>query len=499
ASREVTRRPESDWSRLDLPGFSDETNDFEEESLGGKQPWWRRRSVLIAAAAVILLGAVLTPIALRRSHKTPVTYTTSTVRQGTLTTTVSATGPLQAATFNVNFSGSGTLTEIDVAVGQQVTSGQVLAKLDPTSLQDAVNAAQTSLNNSYTSRSNAYNQGNAQLNAAYQQEQNTILNTCNNITDTTKKSSCIDNAQAQYDQTQAQVTTSESNAEAQVSSAQNALNTAIHNLGNATLKAPHDGIVGAVNGQVGGTPGAGSSGGGSTFIQIVDLSALQVTADVNEADIGKIAAGQRVTFTVSAYGTRRFTGVVTTVSPLGTSTSSVVTYPVTSSVDATDLQGVRLLPAMTANVTIVTAQRTGVLLVPATAITFARTQVTSGAVTRASALTAFRQAAQMLQAATSSDATAQQDNLQAAFVLERAKNQWVVKPVVVGLTNGTSYEVLSGLSAGETIVTGQSGAGATTTTTTGGGLFGGGGGRFGGGGAGGGGRGGAGGGGTAGG
>jgi hypothetical protein len=165
---------------------------------------------------------------------------------------------------------------------------------------------------------------------------------------------------------------------------------------------------------------------------------------------------------------------------------------VTSSVDANDLKGVRLLPAMTANVTIVTAQRTGVLLVPATAITFARTEVTAGAITRANALTAFRQAAQMLQAATASDATAQQDNPQAAFVLERNKNQWVVKPVVVGLTNGTVYEVLSGLSAGETIVTGQQGAGTTTTTTTGGGLFGGGG-RFGGGnggGAGGGGRGG---------
>jgi multidrug efflux pump subunit AcrA (membrane-fusion protein) len=407
------------------------------------------------------------------------------VRQGTLTTTVSATGPLQAATFNVNFSGSGTLTEVDVMVGQQVTAGQVLAKLDPTSLQDAVNAAQTTLNNSYTSRSNAYNQGNAQLNAAYQQEQNTILNTCNNITDATKKSSCLDTAQAQYAQTQAQVSASESNAESQVSSAQNALNTAIHNLGNATLKAPHAGIVGAVNGQVGGAPGSTSSGSGSgsggTFIQIVDLTALQVSADVNEADIGKITPGQRISFTVSAYGTRRFTGTVATVSPLGQATSSVVTYPVTSTVDSTDLQGVRLLPQMTANVTIVTAQRTGVLLVPATAITFARAQVTSGAVTRASALAAFRQAAQLLQSATNSDATAAQDNLQAAFVLERSKNQWIVKPVVVGLSNGTSYEVLAGLSAGETIITGQQGAGTTTTTTTtGGGLFGGGG-RFGGG------------------
>jgi HlyD family secretion protein len=486
-TREVSVRTESDWSRFNLPGFSDSASDeFDEDVAGAGQPWWRRRSVLIVAAAVIVLAAILTPIALSRSRKAPVSYSTSAVRQGALTTSVSATGPLQAGTFNVNFSGSGTLTEIDVSVGQQVTAGQVLAKLDPTSLQDAVNSAQTSLNNAYTSRSNAYNQGNAQLNAAYQQEQNTIINTCNVMTDTTKKSSCINNAQAQFAQTQAQVATSESNAEAQVSSAQNSLNTAIHNLGNATLKAPHGGIIGAVNGQVGGTPGAGSSsggsGGGSTFIQIVDLSALQVSADVNETDIGKIAVGQHITFTVSAYGTRTFTGTVTTVSPLGTATSGVVTYPVTSSVDANDLQGARLLPEMTANVTIITAQRTNVLLIPATAVTFARTQITAGAITRTSALTAFRQAGQMLRAATTSDPTAAQDNLQAAFVLERSHNQWVIKPVVLGLTNGTSYEVLAGLNSGESIVTGQQGATTSTSVTgTGNGLFGGGRGTFGGG------------------
>jgi multidrug efflux pump subunit AcrA (membrane-fusion protein) len=503
-ARDVAALPEADqpteahdWGSLDLPGFSDEGDDFDDASLEAapKRPWWRRPWVLITAAAIVVLAAVLTPIMISRARGQPITYTTATVQQGNLITTVSATGPLQGATYDVNFSGSGLISEIDVSVGQKVTAGQVLAKLDPTSLQDAVNAAETALNNAYNSRGNTDAQASAQLNAAYQQEQNTILNTCDPMTDSTKQASCIANAQAQYASAQAQAYASESSANAQVSTAQANLTTAQDNLGNATLKAPHAGIVGAVNGKVGGTPGAGgSSGSGSSssgaFIEIVDLSSMQVVADVNEADIGKIAVGETVTFTVSAYSTHTFRGTVATISPLGQTSSNVVTYPVTINVDAASLQtpGVTLLPAMTANATITTARRVGVLLVPATAITFARSEISSGAISRTDALNVFRQAAQMLQSAQSSDTTATADNLQATFVLERSNNKWVVKPIVIGLTNGTAYEVLAGLNAGDTLVTGQSGGASSTTssTTTGGGLFGGGGGRFGGGGTGGG-------------
>ncbi|HKS69659.1 MAG TPA: efflux RND transporter periplasmic adaptor subunit [Ktedonobacterales bacterium] len=493
--RTGTERQDAPFSALDLPGFFDDDTDTlgDEEATPRKRPWWRRGRWIAVIVVVLIALLIATPVAIARMRSPRVTYSTASVRSGNLIITVSATGPLQSGLYDVNFSGSGIISEIDVGIGQHVKAGQVLAKLDPTSLQDAVNAAQTALNNAYTNYNNAVATTNAQLNAAYQQEQNTINNTCKG------NSSCISSAQAQYASTQAQANSQLSQASQQIGTAQANLTTAQHNLGNATLTAPHDGIVGAINGKVGGSPGAGgsssgasgsgssSSGGSGAFIEIVDLTSLQVTADVNEADISKVAVGQSVSFTVSAYGTQRFTGTVGSISPLGQTTSNVVTYPVTINVDNSSLNGATLLPQMTANASIVTAQRTGVLLVPAAAITFARSELTSGAVTRTEIVSALRQAIQMRTAAESSDPNTAQDNLSASFVLERANNKWVVKPVVLGLTNGTSYEVVAGLNSGDTIVTGQSGATTTGTssplTIPGGGRggFGGGNGGFGGG------------------
>jgi multidrug efflux pump subunit AcrA (membrane-fusion protein) len=437
---------------LDFPLFGDDDDAEEMEAAvpPPKTPRWRSRPVLIVAAVVVVLALIVTPFAVLRGRKTPVTYASATARQGTLAVTVTATGPLQSATYDVNFATSGTLAEIDVSVGQKVKAGQVLAKLDSTALRQALTLAQ------------------AQAAQAYDQEQNSIFS-CNNQPN--PPPNCVQAAEAQY------------------TIALNQLHTAQQNLANATLKAPHAGVIGAINGHIGGTPGAGgsSSSGGSAsssssssgaFIEILDLSSLQVVADVNEADIGKLALGQTASFTVSAYGSRPFAGTVGTISPLGQATSNVVTYPVTINVDTNSLNGASLLPAMTASVTITTARRQGVLLVPASAVTFARTELGNGAISRAQVVPALRQALQMLQQAQSSDPTASQDNLSASFVLERANNQWAVKPVVLGLTNGSVYEVLAGLTAGDTVITGQQGA----TTTAGAGATGGGfGGGFGGG------------------
>ncbi len=481
-------RPAADT--LDLPGFFEDDDDYEDEGehLAPRQPWWRQRRWIATIAAVVLVALLVGTFAVVRSQPKPITYSTQQVAQGNLITTVSATGPLQSATYDVNFSGSGTIAEIDVQVGQQVKTGQVLAKLNPQSLQDALNTAQTSLNNAERSLGFTETQAQDSINAAYAAEQKSLAG-CNS------DQNCINQAEAQYASAKASANAQVASAQDQVGAAQQSLTTAQHNLANATLTAPHAGIVGAINGSVGGSPGSGSgsgsssssssSSGGSAFIQILDLSSLQVTADVNEADIGKIAVGQPAVFTVSAYGTKRFRGTVKTMSPIGQTTSNVVTYPVTIAVDTSTLQGANLLPSMTANISITTAQRVGVLLLPSSAVTYARSQLSKGTVTRSDVLSAFQQAGQMLASAQSSDPTAQQDNLTASFVLERVNGKWVVKPVVLGLTNGTSYEVLAGLSAGDTVVTGDS-TGTTSTTTAGGsGLFGGGRGGFGGGGGGG--------------
>lgn len=468
---------------FDLPTFYDDESDgLDDLGNAPHQPWWRQRRWIAALAAVLLLVLIVgTVAAVAHARANQVTYLSQAVTQGNLVTTVSATGPLQSGLYDVNFTGSGKIAAIAVSVGQQVTAGQVLAKLDPTSLQDAVNSAQDAVNSAQTALDNAYSgytraqtQAQAQLTVAYDQEQVTLGNCRSGDTN------CTNAAYAQYNSAQAQASAQTSSAQAQiasaqaqVASAQTALTTAQQNLGNAVLTAPHAGIVGAINGAVGGTPGASSSSGSSSsssgssaFIEIVDLTSLQITADVNEADISKVAVGQPVTFTVSAYGSQRFQGTVASISPLGQTTSSVVTYPVIVTVNTQTLRGAKLLPDMTATLTITTASRPNVLLVPAQATTFARTLVANGTIPRASVVAVLSQAAAMYRAALRSDPTAAQDNVTASFIVERAHNAWVVKPVVLGLSDGVSYEVLAGLATTDRVITGQQGGSASTASSS---------------------------------
>jgi multidrug efflux pump subunit AcrA (membrane-fusion protein) len=135
---------------------------------------------------------------------------------------------------------------------------------------------------------------------------------------------------------------------------------------------------------------------------------------------------------------------------------------------------------MTANVSITTAQRAGVLLIPAAAVTYARGQLAAGTITRAEITSALTQGRTLLTTAQSSDPTAAQDQLTLSFVLERAKNSFVIVPVVLGLTDGSSDVVVAGLNDGDSIVVGQTG-GSTTTSSSNSGLVPSGGGRFGGG------------------
>jgi HlyD family secretion protein len=433
--------------------------------------WWQRRWVALTAGILLfalLAGAVYAVIRLRTSQTA---YTTYTVATGDLALTVHATGALQTATYAVNFTGSGTIATIDVKVGQQVTAGQTLATMNATSLQDAVaqaqaqvNAAQTALNDAQTNQSKVQAQTQAQLAAAYDVEQGKLA-------DSTCNSACQQQAQDTYAAAQAQADTQNAQAQAQVDSAQSALNTsqsalntAQHNLDNATLTAPHDGTVAAINGAVGGSPGGGGTSGttgGNAFITLVDLSALQVQASVNEADIGAVAAGDAVQFTVSAFSGRVFHGTVDSVSPLGQTSSGVVTYPVVLNVDTSGLQGVNLLPGMTASATIITAQRYNVLLIPAKAVSFAsRATSASGGnlISSTQMRSALSQANALLQQLRDSGTDISNENPTPAFVLERKNGKWVIKPVVLGLTDGISYEVLAGLSQGEKVVTGVQGA-----------------------------------------
>ncbi len=438
----------------------------------------RRRQLLLIALIAVLLLALVGGSLLLSGHlfsSPPIQYQYTTTSTGNLTISVSATGPVAStAVYDLNFPSSGTLTELDVSVGQVVQAGQLLAKIDPTSLQDAENQAQ------------------AQANSAWTNYQSAVLNlqsvtAANDPCPTTATPPATAKTQAQctlaIDQAQNQVNAAWDSYQTALAN----LQTAKDNLADAVMTAPAAGTIVSINGTIGEQVGGGGGGGGSSssgsssaFIVLEDLTQLAITGQVNEADIGTVKVGQSASFTVPAYPSDTFYGTVTSVSPLGSSSSGVVTYPVTVSVDSHSLNGVSLLPGMTASLEITTQERIGVTLVPNKALTFARSLLTTGQISRSQVQSLLASA---IQQAGSSSGTA-------SFVVEMKNGKLTPVVIFTGLTNGTNTEVTSGLAAGVQVVDGETGGSVTPTTTTGsgGGIFGGGGGGgFGGGGGGGGG------------
>src|SRR6185437_4377308 len=149
---------------MGLPLASDDTMDllgFDNDSdYAGtpRRPWQSRRGIAVIATVVIvalIVGGVVVARAAGRNK--PITYQYATTRQGTLILTVSGTGPVSAALYNLSFASSGRIAEIDVQVGQQVAAGQTLAKLDTTTLQDALNQAQLQAYTAYDQEQQALN------------------------------------------------------------------------------------------------------------------------------------------------------------------------------------------------------------------------------------------------------------------------------------------------------------------------------------------------------
>ena len=415
------------------PLFEDDEEDNTLVASQGK----RRRVLLIVASVVLLLvligGGSL--IYMRRANASQVQYTTNPVAFGNLTQTVSTSGPLQAkAEYDMNFNTAGQVTAIDVRVGQQVKAGQVLAKLNAPNLQIAVEQAQITVDNAQQTYNTAVSNGDAQ----------TTLNTDNN---------------------------SLQSAELQLQTAQN-------DLAAATLTAPANATVAAINGMVGQIASSSST---SAFIVLIDTSGYNITASVNEADVAKVQINQPVRFTLTAYPSQVFRATVTGISMVGTTTSGVVTYPVNMAVNMSNIGNAHLYPGMTATVNITTAQRIGALLVSNNALTFTTTALQAGVISR-SALTQFA-------GNIASRGNGGQASSNSHVVLVLRNGQLVPVLVTVGLSNGVFSEVLSGLNQGDQVVVGATGGAfanlSTGTNTTGGSLFrtggGGGGGGLGGG------------------
>jgi HlyD family secretion protein len=378
------------------------------------------RKKLIAIAMLALATVTSGYVVYRRAHGaiTPA-YRTAAVERGNVESTVSATGSLGAVTtVQVGTQVSGQVAAIYVDFNSKVKKGQLIARIDPTLLQQAVADAQTGVE-----RADATLQ---QTKAEF--DRTTMLHDQQVVTDQE-----FNTAQLNY-----QV------AKANSTSAQIALDKARQNLSYTSIYAPIDGVVVERDIDVGQTVAA-SLQAPQLFVIAKDLSQMQILATVDESDIGQIREQQPVTFTVQAYPGRTFTGTVRQVRINSTTVNNVVNYTAVVTVGNPDG---KLLPGMTATVKFLVGSADSVLTVPNAALRF-----TPAAAPAAGGTTRTRTAAPGTAGA--STATLWQVDAHGALI---------PLPVHKGLTDGTRTQVAgAGLAAGTKVVTGL-GAGAEATT-----------------------------------
>ena len=296
--------------------------------------------VVIAVAAWLLSGG-------KKEEK--INFKQEKVATHTLQNSITATGTIEAVTsVTVGTQVSGIVNKLYVDYNSVVKKGQVIAELDKTNLISELNTAKANL---------ASTESNLSYQSANMKRYQTLYKKGLVSADE------YENALLAYRQAKEQVASSREN----VQKAQT-------NLGYATITSPIDGTVISKSVEEGQTVAA-SFNTPELFTIAKDLKNMQVIANVDEADIGGVAVGNRVNFTVDAYPDDTFQGVVKQVRLEATTTNNVVTYEVVISAPNADL---KLKPGLTANVTIFTKEQANILSVANKALRFTPTKETVG-------------------------------------------------------------------------------------------------------------------------
>jgi HlyD family secretion protein len=296
-------------------------------------------------------------------------YKLAKTESGPLTAAVSATGTLNpVVSVQVGSQVSGQIKEILVDFNSPVKSGQLIARLDPETYQhrvsqaeadvDAARAAQ-GVQQAEVSRARA-NLANAQRD--YERKKTLVEKNFISPAERDTAQNTLDAARASLASAEAQV----KNGEAIVRQREAQLAAARVDLERTSIKAPVDGIVVKRSIEPGQTVAA-SLQAPELFVIAKNLSDMQVETSIDEADVGRVRVGQKAGFTVDAFAGRNFEGEVRQVRKAATVVSNVVTYTVVISAANPDLS---LLPGMTANVRIITAQKDKALKVPNAALRF---------------------------------------------------------------------------------------------------------------------------------
>lgn len=313
----------------------------------------KKKVILISVIAVAIIAAILFFI-FNKNGKS-VSYKTEKISRGEIKSVVTATGTVNAVTtVSVGTQVSGTIQKLFVDYNSPVRKGQQLAQIDPSTFQSQVDQAHANL---WSAQANLEKAQVAVMDAQRTFQRNKELFARNFIAQ-----SDLDTAETNFKSAQAQQKVNQ----AQVGQAQAALKIAQANLQYTKILSPVDGIVISRSVDVGQTVAA-SFQTPTLFSIAQDLTKMQIDTSVDEADIGKVRAGQEVSFTVDAYPDTNFTGKVSVVRNAPITVSNVVTYDVIINVDNSQL---KLKPGMTANVSITIETRSNVLRVPNAALRF---------------------------------------------------------------------------------------------------------------------------------
>lgn len=368
----------------------------------------KKKGILIGVSAAVVVAACSVWIFGGSKSKQRLTYETAVVQKSDISNSVTATGTIEPVTeVQVGTQVSGIIDRIYVDYNSVVRKGQLIAEMDKVTLQSELASAQA-----------LYNGDKAEY--EYQQknyERSKGLHDKALVSDT-------DYELALYNYEKAKSAYQSSKA---------ALAKAERNLSYATITSPIDGVVIDRAVEEGQTVAAGFETP-TLFTIAADLTQMQVVADVDEADIGGVEEGQRVSFTVDAYPSDVFEGRVTQIrlgstgssTTSGTTSESVITYEVVISAQNPDL---KLKPRLTANVTIFTLDKQGVLSVPAKALRFVPEVPLIG---REDIVN---------------------DSEGAHKVWTKSGNVFTAHPVQTGISNGAVTEIVGGIPEGTEIIT----------------------------------------------
>ncbi len=365
----------------------------------------RKITYIIIAVAAVALAAFLISRCSHKNRKTETVYETEAVTTGSIGKTITATGTVEPISkVEVGTQVSGNIAKIYVDYNSVVKKGQLIAELDRTNLRSELSMQENSL----ASAENEMNYQKKNYERTKQLYEQHLV------------------SDAEYEESEYRYKTSVYT----YNRAKESVATARTNLGYSYIYSPIDGVILSKSVEEGQTVAASFSTP-TLFTIANDLSKMQVVANVDEADIGQVEVGQPVSFTVDAFPDETFEGTVTQIRLEAQVNSNVVTYEVVIEAPNPDL---KLMPGLTANISIYVLKIDDVLLLPAKALHY-RTDAKGHGTS--------------------------EEGVHRIWVLENGKPQ--PKRITLGANDGIHYQVTEGLKQGDNVVVGESASAGTAT------------------------------------